>query len=108
MNAAGWDRDAQAKDQAMSGHAMPGGTQRFKPRFLNAVNPHFWLAQEEAEAAARDRDAQAKDQAVSGHAAPKHTAPKVPEFDEKAEAEYFKLEHKFKIQLGLIVQEERS
>lgn len=55
-------------------------------------------AQEEAEAtAAALRDSQVKDQT----AAPvtKH-ATKVVEFDEKAEAEYYKLEQAFKIKLG--------
>ncbi len=50
--------------------------------------------QEEAQAA---KDAQAKDQ---GAVTVTRQAAKVPEFDEKAEAEYYKLEHAFKIRLG--------
>jgi len=63
-------------------------------------------AAEEAEAAAREREAAAKDQqGSSGHAVPAKNAPKPPEFDERAEAEYFKLEHAFKVQLGLLEDE---
>lgn len=57
-------------------------------------------SQEEAEAAAKD--AANKDQS---HPTPK-TAAKAPEFDEKAEADYYKLEAKLKLQLGLITEEE--
>eukprot|EP00798_Chlamydomonas_sp_ICE-L_P031615 gene31615-6811_t len=64
----------------------------------------------EAEAAAREREAQAKEALANGQPLPKDSAKqKQLEMDERAEAEYYKLEHKFKLQLGLIdVDEEKS
>ena len=56
------------------------------------------LSQEEADAA--------KEKELAGLAPVKQATVKVLEFDEKEEAEYLKLEHAFKIKLGLINEEE--
>lgn len=67
------------------------------------------------EAAAADQarqDAASKDQGhppmgKSAASAAQKAAAAALELDEKAEAEYYKLEHKFKVQLGLIQTEDR-
>ncbi|KAF5836394.1 hypothetical protein DUNSADRAFT_5963 [Dunaliella salina] len=68
------------------------------------------ILQDEAEAAAKDSAAQ-KDQPNQPASPTKTTAKSAAhlaalELDEKAEAEYFKLEHRLKVQLGLIEEAE--
>ncbi|KAJ9521934.1 hypothetical protein QJQ45_024810, partial [Haematococcus lacustris] len=81
---------------------------------LKAAEEAKKRAADEAEAAIKD--AAAKDQTHSSHfyakaaalAAQKAAAAAAIELDEKAEAEYFKMEHRFKIQLGMINGEDRD
>jgi len=80
-------------------HVLPGnlGPPLIELHGFADARPCFsW--QEEADSA--------KDKDQSGVSTAKQVAAKALEFDEKEEAEYLKLEHAFKIRLGLISEEE--